>query len=127
MIRNLTNNKGVCMKNYKRPKYIIKLNGKIISTRVVKKKAVTLMILHSEKTGVFNSIDTYYNVHHPRYLVHKNDNPNVIFYDWNVFKKVGNDYIVEFNYSPIRKLIDIKKQAKNSEYIEFHKPIKEVA
>jgi hypothetical protein len=56
------------------------------------------------------------------------DNPNVIFYDWNVFKKVGNDYVAEFNYSPTQQKIDIKKQSRNLEYQEFQKQfIKECA
>jgi hypothetical protein len=112
---NLT--KGKKMKT----KYLVKLNGKTISTRVVKKKVVCLQILHCETTGVFKSIDTYYNVQHPRWLVEKNDNPNTIFYDWNVFKKIGNDYVVEFNYSPTQQKIDIKKQSRNLEYQEFQK------
>jgi hypothetical protein len=36
-------------------KYLVKLNGKTISTRVVKKKVVCLQILHCETTGVFKS------------------------------------------------------------------------
>ena len=109
-------------------KYLVKLNGKVISTRVVRKKVACLKILHSQNLGAFKQIETYNSVQHPKWLVKDNDNPNVIFYDWNVFKKVGNDYVVEFNYSPTQQKIDIKKQSRNLEYQEFQKQfIKECA
>ena len=109
-------------------KYLVKLNGKIISRRVVRKKVACLKILHSQNLGAFKQIETYNSVQHPKWLVEDNDNPNIIFYDWNVFKKVGNDYVAEFNYSPTQQKIDIKKQSRNLEYQQFQKQfIKEVA
>ena len=102
-------------------KYLVKLNGKIISTRVVRKKVACLKILHTENLGAFKVIDTYNNVNDPKWLVENNDNPNVIFYDWKVFEKVGNDYVAEFNYSPTQQKIDIEKQSRNLEYQQFQK------
>jgi hypothetical protein len=109
-------------------KYLVKLNGKIISTRIVRKKVASLKILHTENLGAFKEIKTNNSVEHLKWLVENNDNPNVIFYDWNVFKKVGNDYVVEFNYSTTQQKIDIKKQSRNLEYQQFQKQfIKECA
>jgi len=94
-------------------KYLVKLNGKIISTRVKGKKAVCLNIYYNEKTGAFKSVDAYNNVWFPKKLVKINDNPNVIFCDWNVFTKVGDNYEANFIYSANQQKIDIKKKQLN--------------
>ena len=93
-------------------KYLIKLNGKTISKRSLGKKSCTLKILNSKDTGTFKATETYYSINKPKYLVSINDNPSVIFYDWNVFKKQGNDFVAEFNYSPTQQKIDIIKQGR---------------
>lgn len=94
-------------------KYLVKLNGKVISTRVKRKKTATLKILFEEKLGVWKYVDTYYDVHLPKHLVKQEAtwrHPNIIYYDWNVFTKVGDHYEANFIYSPNQQKIDIKKK-----------------
>jgi hypothetical protein len=43
-------------------KYLIKLNGKTISTRVRGGKAVSLKIVHGETTGTFKVIDVHHTI-----------------------------------------------------------------
>ena len=100
-------------------KYIIKLNGKTISKRVRGGKSVSLKILHGETTGIFRSIDVHHTIREAMYRCRINDNPNVLFFNWTTFKKVGDDYVAEFNYSPTQQKIDLKKQALNLEYQKF--------
>jgi len=99
-------------------KYLVKLNGKVISTRVRRKKTATLKILFDDKLGVWKYVDTYYDVHLPKHLVEtksKGDNPNIIYYDWSIFTKVGDNYEANFIYSPNQQKIDIKKNQLNKE------------
>ena len=99
-------------------KYLVKLNGKIISRRTKRKKSATLKILFHDKLGVWKYVDTYYNVHLPKYLVNQETtsrNPNIIYYDWNVFTKVGDNYEANFIYSANQQKIDIKKTIKQLE------------
>jgi hypothetical protein len=100
-------------------KYLIKLNGKTISKRVRGGKAVSLKILHGETTGTFKVIDVHHTVREIMYRCRIDNNPNVLFFNWTTFKKVGGDYVAEFNYSPIQQKIDLKKQALNLEYQKF--------
>ena len=95
-----------------KPNYLIKLNGKTIFKRSLGKKSCTLKILNSKDTGTYKVTETFYSINKPKYLVSINDNPSVIFYDWNVFKKQGNDFVAEFKYSPTQQKIDIIKQGR---------------
>jgi hypothetical protein len=100
-------------------KYLIKLNGKTISTRVRGGKAVSLKIVHGETTGTFKVIDVHHTIREIMYICRIDDNPNVLFFNWTTFKKVGDNYVAEFNYSPIQQKIDLKKQSLNLKYQEF--------
>ena len=99
-------------------KYLVKLNGKIISRRTRGKKTATLKILFHDKLGVWKYIDTYYDVHLPKHLVNQETtsrHPNIIYYDWNVFTKVVDNYEANFIYSANQQKIDIKKKQLNKE------------
>ena len=100
-------------------KYLIKLNGKTISTRVRGGKAVSLKIVHGETTGTFKVIHVHHTIREIMYICRIDDNPNVLFFNWTTFKKVGDNYVAEFNYSPIQQKIDLKKQSLNLKYQEF--------
>jgi hypothetical protein len=100
-------------------KYIIKLNGKTVSKRVRGGKAVSLKIVHGETTGTFKVIDVHHNISEIMNRCRKDDNPNVLFFNWTTFKKVGDDYVAEFTYSPTQQKIDLKKQSLNLEYQRF--------
>ena len=100
-------------------KYIIKLNGKTISKRVRGGKAVSLKILHGETTGTFKAIDIHHTIREVMYITRRNDNPNVLFFNWTTFKKVGDNYVAEFNYSSNQQKIDLKKQSLDLEYQKF--------
>ena len=100
-------------------KYLIKLNGKTISKRVKGGKAVSLKILHGETTGIFKSVEVHNTIREIMYIKSKHNNPNVIFFNWTTFKKVGDVYVAEFNYSPTQQKIDLKKQSLNLEYQKF--------
>ena len=100
-------------------KYLIKLNGKTISTRVRGGKAVSLKIVHGETTGTFKIIDVHHTIREIMYICRIDDNPNVLFFNWTTFKKVGDIYVAEFNYSPIQQKIDLKKQSLYLKYQEF--------
>ena len=41
-------------------------------------------------------------------------NPNVLFFNWTTFKKVGDIYVAEFTYSPTQQKIDLKKYCTDS-------------
>lgn len=98
-------------------KYLVKLNGKVISTRVKRKKTATLKIYYNDILGIWKNVDTYYDIHLPKYLVEtkSKDNPNIIYYDWNIFTKVGDNYEANFIYSPNQQKIDIRKHQLNKE------------
>jgi hypothetical protein len=100
-------------------KYLIKLNGKTISKRVRGGKAVSLKIVHGETTGTFKVIDIHHTISEIMYRCRKDNNPNVLFFNWTTFKKIGDDYIAEFTYSPTQQKIDLKKQSLNLEYQRF--------
>ena len=100
-------------------KYLIKLNGKTISTRVRGGKAVSLKIVHGETTGTFKVIDVHHTIREIMYISRIHDNPNVLFFNWTTFKKVADDYVAEFTYSPTQQKIDLKKQSLNLEYQRF--------
>lgn len=100
-------------------KYLIKLNGKTISKRVRGGKAVSLKIVHGETTGTFKVIDVHHTISEIMYRCRKDNNPNVLFFNWTTFKKIGDDYIAEFTYSPTQQKIDLKKQSLNLEYQRF--------
>ena len=100
-------------------KYLIKLNGKTISKRVRGGKAVSLKIVHGETTGTFKVIEVHHTISEIMYRCRKDNNPNVLFFNWTTFKKIGDDYIAEFTYSPTQQKIDLKKQSLNLEYQRF--------
>ena len=100
-------------------KYLIKLNGKTVSKRVRGGKAVSLKIVHGETTGTFKVIDVHHTISEIMYRCRKDNNPNVLFFNWTTFKKIGDDYIAEFTYSLTQQKIDLKKQSLNLEYQRF--------
>ena len=91
-------------------KYIIKLNGKTISKRKWGGQTCTLRILHNVRTGVFKKVDCFHDKRTPMIYVNNEDNPNVIFYDWSLYKKDGDNYVANFTYSANQQKIDIIKQ-----------------
>jgi hypothetical protein len=91
-------------------KYIIKLNGKTISKRKWGGQTCTLKISHNDRLGIWKKVECFHTKQTPMFYIHKNDNPDVIFYDWSLYKKDGNNYVANFTYSVNQQKIDIIKQ-----------------
>jgi len=91
-------------------KYIIKLNGKTISKRKWGGQTCTLKISHNDRLGIWKKVECFHTKQTPMFYIHKNDNSDVIFYDWSLYKKDGDNYVANFNYSANQQKIDIIKQ-----------------
>jgi len=89
-------------------KYLIKLNGKIISKRTKPKKSCILKIFHN-KIGTFKVIDTFFTKRQAMHMVQFKN--NAIFIDWCAYNKINNStYVAEFNFTPRQQQIAIIKR-----------------